>query len=126
MVSDDNAVSGTFAQNPKTGDPLLLLVSKTGKVRALEDPDNSMKSKTILSLEGQMCTNTERGLQNVVVHPDFMNNRYVYLFYTKLKEGCLADKNEPASEHPYNVIARFVMDPESLMLDFDTREELWR
>jgi hypothetical protein len=73
-----------------------------------------------------MCTDGERGLQNVAIHPNFKENRYVYLFYTKFKEGCLRDKNEPGSAHPYNVVARFTMDPDSFMLDFDSREEIWR
>ena len=73
-----------------------------------------------------MCTDNERGLQTVTIHPNFTENRYVYLFYTKFKEGCLADKKEPANAHPWNVVSRFVMDPESLMLDFDSREEIWR
>jgi glucose/arabinose dehydrogenase len=29
-----------------------------------------------------ICTNSERGLLGIAVHPDFASNRYVYLFYT--------------------------------------------
>jgi len=127
VVSDQNAISGVFASSPKTGDPLLLLVSKVGKVHAIEDPDsNFSKAKEILNLGGKMCTETERGLQSIAIHPDFTENRYVYLYYTKFKEGCLVDSDAPASKHPYNVVSRFVMDPDSLLLDFDSKVEIWR
>jgi len=126
IVSDIGAVSGTFATNPKTGEPLLLLVSKNGRVRALEDPERSSKDRLILDLEDKICTNGERGLQNIAIHPNFIKNHFVYLFYTKFKEGCLEDKTEPRENHPYNVVARFTMDQETLMLDYDSREEIWR
>ena len=127
VIPETNAISGTFLPNPRTGNPLLLLVSDTGKVRVHEDPDSgSKKWITILDLGEHICTNGERGLQNAVIHPDFEENHYVYLFYTKFKEGCLNDVTKSKDLHPYNVVARFRMDPDSLMLDFDTREEIWR
>jgi len=127
IVSDVNAVSGAFAPHPQTGDPILVLVSKSGKVHALLDPDSlSSKAPKILDLEGKMCTNGERGLQNVAIHPNFEENRYVYLFYTTFKEDCLKDEDEPESAHPHNVVERFTMDPDTLLLDYDSREEIWR
>jgi glucose/arabinose dehydrogenase len=127
VVTDVNAVSGTFAQNPKNGDTLLLLVSKNGKVNAIEDPDNgSSKAIVILDLKDKMCTNNERGLQTITVHPNFEDNRYVYLFYNKFKEGCFANSTEPESAHPWNVVTRFAIDPETLMIDYDKRQEIWR
>jgi hypothetical protein len=122
-----NAVSGVFAPHPQTGDPILLLVAKSGKVHALLDPDSlSSKAPKILDLEGKMCTNGERGLQNVAIHPNFEENRYVYLFYTTFKEDCLKDENESESAHPHNVVERFTMDSDTLLLDYDSREEIWR
>jgi len=127
VVSNTNAISGIFAPNPKNGDPLLILVNKNGRVTALQDPDNNDSEwETILDLAEEICTNGERGLQQAVIHPDFEKNRLIYLFYTKFKEGCLEDVKQAADLHPYNVIARFTMDEETLMLDFDSREEIWR
>eukprot|EP00536_Pseudo-nitzschia_multiseries_P014847 jgi/Psemu1/327687/estExt_fgenesh1_pg.C_7760001 len=123
-VTSKNAISGTFAKNPRNGwKPMLMLVNKSGKVSLLEDPDESSKSIEILNLESKMCTNVERGLQTIAIHPDFEENRYIYLYYTKHKEDCLADDSENG---PWNVISRFVMDPETLMLDYEQRVEIWR
>jgi Glucose / Sorbosone dehydrogenase len=124
VVSSENAISGTFAPNPRSnGKPMLLLGSKEGQVSVVENPDESPDATLILDLKDEMCHDTERGLQNIAVHPDFAVNRFIYLFYNKFKEGCLADDSE---DGPWNVVARFVMDPDTLQLDYDTREEIWR
>jgi hypothetical protein len=124
VVTDRRAITGTFAPNPrKNHKPMLMLVSKEGVVSVVENPDDSPDSFVILNLAGKMCTNTERGLQSITIHPEFAKNRYVYLYYNKFKDGCLADKSDNG---PYNVVARFVMDPETLLLAYETREEIWR
>ncbi len=93
----------------------------------MEDPDKSdSKFEIILDLKGHICENGERGLQQAVIHPDFEKNRFIYLFYTKFVEGCLEDVTQDKELHPYNVIARFTMNEETLMLDYDSREEIWR
>jgi hypothetical protein len=123
-VTSKNAISGVFAKNPRNDwRPMLLLVNKDGTVSVLEDPDKSPHSFVILELEEEICTNVERGLQSIAVHPDFEENRYIYLYYNKYKEECLADDSE---DGPWNVVSRFVMDPKTLKLDFSEREEIWR
>lgn len=125
VVTSINAVTGAFAPNPrKEQKPMLLLVHKDGEVSVLEDPDNSPESFQILDLDGRMCTDTERGLQTIAVHPKFgTDNHYIYLFYNRFREDCLADKSDGG---PWNVVDRFEMDPETLLLDFERREEIWR
>ena len=124
-VSSTYAIAGTFMPNPRSnsGRQMIILVEKTGKVEVIEDPDNDSKSIKVLDLDGKMCLDTERGLQTVAIHPNFDENRWVYLYYNVFKEGCLADDS---LDGPWNVIARFKMDPETLMLDYDNREEVWR
>jgi Glucose / Sorbosone dehydrogenase len=126
-VTNTKAITGTFAPNPRNGNkPMLILVEKKGLVSILEDPDNSPFSITVLDLGKRgtgMCTNGERGLQNIVLHPQFETNRFVYLYYNLFKEGCLADFG---NNGPWNVIARFVMNAETLELDFNSRKEIWR
>lgn len=124
VVSSLDSVTGTFAPNPRNdGKPMLLLVARAGWVSVVENPDASSDSFIVLDLADKMCTNTERGLQTIAVHPNFETNLYIYVFYNKFKEGCLADDSE---DGPWNVVERFVMDPDTLMLDYDTREEIWR
>lgn len=123
-VTSTYAIAGTFATNPRNaGKHMMILVEKTGNVQVIEDPDNGGDSIEILNLKDKMCLNIERGLQTVVVHPNFTENRWVYLYYNVLKEGCLADDS---LDGPHNVLARFKMDPDTLMLNYDDREEIWR
>jgi Glucose / Sorbosone dehydrogenase len=102
---------------------MLLLASKEGEVKVLEDPDETPDFETILIIgEENMCSNGERGLQSIVVHPDFDENFFVYLLYTKYREGC----SEGPLEGPWNVVERFTMDSINLEIDYASREEIWR
>ena len=78
------------ASNPrKNGKPMLLLASDSGTVRVLENPDDSDETITILDLRfenKELCTNGERGLQSVEIHPNFEDNFFVYVFYTTYVE----------------------------------------
>jgi Glucose / Sorbosone dehydrogenase len=120
-------LTGKFAPNPRNGNkPMLVLLAKEGNIVVLEDPDNSPESMTVLNLghPGRMCTNFERGLQGIAFHPNFEVNHFVYLFYTKFREGCYVGRG--LDDGPWNVIERFIMDSETLRLDYDSREEIWR
>jgi hypothetical protein len=126
VVTNVNAMSGTFAPNPRNGGkPMMILNSKDGKVNALEDPDNSPDAIEILDLNGdELCENGERGLHTVIPHPNFNvdGNYWMYAFYTSFQADCTED----AVNGPWNVVTRFPMDPDTLMLDYDGREEIWR
>lgn len=116
------AVSGVFAPNPRNdGKPMMILNSQHGEIHILEDPDDSPDSIVVLNLKDHLCSNHERGLHSVIPHPNFKANRWLYAFYTKFREGCLDD----AERGPWNVVTRFTMD-DSLKLDYNKREEIWR
>jgi glucose/arabinose dehydrogenase len=120
-VASITAITGAFAPNPRRGGkPMLLLSSKEGRVRVLEDPDNSDESFLILDIENRMCHNGERGLQSIRPHPDFANNQYIYMFYSRLSDGCLEDYDNG----PRSVLSRFTMDKETLMIDLDSEKVL--
>ena len=111
------AITGAFAPNPRqNGKPMLLLSSKEGIIRVLEDPDESDETMVVLDIENRICHNGERGLQSIRPHPDFAENRYIYLFYARLKEGCLEDINDG----PPNRLSRFTMDANTLQIDVDS------
>ena len=112
-----NAITGAFAPNPRNnGKPMLLLSSKEGQVVVLEDPDNSIDYITIADFENIMCHNGERGLESIRPHPDFANNRYIYMFYSLLLNDCIED----AEDGPPNRLSRFTMDADSLEIDLNT------
>ena len=68
---------------------MLLFASDAGRMRVMEDPDESDAVTTILDLRlenEELCTNGERGLQTFAVHPDFDETPFVYVFYTSYRE----------------------------------------
>lgn len=119
VVSTAKAITGRFAPNPRNdGKPMLLVVSKEGEVHVLEDPDSGNDgARKILDLSDSMCTNGERGLQSLAVHPQFGaadgDKRWVYLYYNKLRDGCLED----AEDGPRNVLVRYTMNADTLDLE---------
>jgi len=126
LIINTPAVTGTWVSNPRQDKkPMLILASKTGKIKALENPDESDKIITILDLRfdnKDLCTNGERGIQGITAHPNFEENLLVYIFYPVYVEGC----PEKTDDAPWNIVARFRMDPETLELDPDSKEEIWR
>lgn len=114
VASRDAIITGAFAPNPRNnGKPMLLLSSKNGRIFAVEDPDNSEEDVVVGDFAGVLCTNGERGLQSIAPHPNFSENRFIYLFYSKFVFDC------PESEEtgPPNRVSRFTMDPETLLID---------
>lgn len=58
----------------------LIVIKKEGQVQVYDDPDgdNSYKTKTVaLDLSPVLCANSERGVEGIEVHPDFLTNRYM-------------------------------------------------
>ncbi len=125
VVSSTKAISGTFLPNPRNKNkPMMILSAKKGQINVLENPDESPDSLKIMDLSNgqKLCTNGERGLQTVIPSPNFAENRHVFAFFTSYKEDCPEDPEEGA----HNVVMRFTMDPETLMLDYDEGKPIFR
>ena len=114
VVSRDAIITGAFAANPRNGNkPMLLLSTKTGQIYSVEDPDNSEVNVLVADLQSFLCSNGERGLQSIEPHPNFAENQYLYLFYSKAVTDC----PESAITGPPNRVSRFVVDPITLTID---------
>jgi len=126
VVTSTKAMSGTFMPNPRNGNkPMMILNSKNGQINVLEDPDESPYSIEIMDLsdgDTKVCTNGERGLHTVIPSPNFAKNRHLFAFFTKYREKCLGDPKDG----PHNVVMRFTMDPETLMLNYDEGTLIFR
>jgi glucose/arabinose dehydrogenase len=117
VASRDAIITGAFAPNPRNNDKsMLLLSSKNGVIYAIEDPDNSEDGVVVGDFSDAICTNGERGLQSIAPHPNFKENRYIYLFYSKYVTDC----PESESTGPPNRVSRYTMDPETLQIDPST------
>ena len=108
------ATSGVFVPNPrKNGEPMLLVSSKEGSINVLEDPDNSNVVMNIANFNPIICTNGPRGVYSMVPHPDFMLNRFLFVYYTRIVSGC----PESATLGPSHRLSRFTLDRLTLKID---------
>jgi glucose/arabinose dehydrogenase len=65
------------------GDERLFVVEQPGRIRIV-DPDGSMRSAPFLDIEARVDdTNGEMGLLGLSFHPDYANNGYFYVYYTR-------------------------------------------
>ena len=66
------------------GGHYLIVVSKYGKVYLIEEDPRGQRFFTneILNLESETCNEQGMGLLSVLVHPKFLYNRFIYLFYS--------------------------------------------
>lgn len=113
------AITGAFAPNPRNGGkPMLLLSSKEGKIHVLEDPDNSDRDMQIGDLSQKICSNGERGLQTILPHPNFAQNRFLFMYYTKGVSGCPED----VKTGPPNRLSRFTVNIDTLNIDMNSEK----
>lgn len=122
-IADIEAISGVFCPNPrKNGKPMLILSAKKGKINVLEAPDDSDDFTEIADLGDRLCTDGERGLQSVRPHPNFEENRFIYMYFMQHKDGC----RESTTNGPQNRLSRFTMDPDTLEIEMDSELVLFQ
>ncbi len=105
-----------------TPDGRMIIIGKAGLVRIYQG--GTLLSTPALDLGPRLCTNGERGLAGLAVHPNFSANRFIYLYYTfnKLGNACPEDQ----TTGPVNRLSRFVLqasnviDPASELVLFET------
>jgi len=97
------------------GGSILLICQRKGEVVALLDPDKpGGKLVDVLDMEEKVCSQGERGVSQILPHPDFLKNRYLYLTYTyDINGGCeFSDVDGPV-----NVVSRFRLTDDLKMVD---------
>lgn len=105
-----------------TPDGRMLIAKKGGELYVFEN--GTLVSPPAIDLPNTaICTNGERGLGDVEVHPDYESNHYIFLYYTYNKYNSCDDTGPNA---PVNRLSRFVLshnnviDPASETVFFDT------
>ena len=81
----------------------LLIAEEAGVVRVYEN--GSMNASPALDIRSRVCSDGERGLMAVAVDPQFESNRFIYLYYTWVKNG----SSTTTRPRPVNRVSRFVL-----------------
>ena len=87
-----------------TPDARLLITRQPGVLRVYQA--GSLLATPALTIPAaQICSNSERGLLGVAVHPQFATNNFIYLYYTAniAGTGCK------------NLVSRFTLPPSSVI-----------
>jgi glucose/arabinose dehydrogenase len=64
-------------------DDRLFIVEKGGRIKIINS-DGSVNAENFLDISGQISTDSERGLLGLAFHPDYVNNGYFYVYYSKV------------------------------------------
>lgn len=85
-----------------TPDGRMVITSKPGRVIVRHEDGTRTAA---LDISARVCDEIERGLVGVAVDPNFVTNRFIYLYYThKVRGSCGGDGPNPA-----NRVSRFVL-----------------
>jgi uncharacterized repeat protein (TIGR03806 family) len=107
--------------SPAPGTDRIVVTEREGKVYAFENDPAASTKTLILDLSGQNQGELDSGLQSLVFHPEFgqpgsPNGGYVYVHYAYTPNpvvGVIPDDHTPTTSR----LARFTMDPETLLVD---------
>ena len=79
QIADLGNVSPVYVTGDGTGDGLLYVVERAGRIRIMTE--QGKVQGTLLDLRGRVGTDGERGMHAVAFHPDFQKNGKFYVHY---------------------------------------------
>lgn len=85
----------------------MLIATKPG--RLLLYRDGTLRDTPVIDRSSVTCANSERGLLGVAVDPQFITNRYIYIYYTFNKFNIPSCPTN-SSQDPVNRVSRLTLD----------------
>ncbi|MBO0859463.1 MAG: PQQ-dependent sugar dehydrogenase [Chloracidobacterium sp.] len=96
-----------------TPDGRLLITTQAGQLRVYQN--GTLLDSPALDLSSRLCSNSERGLLGVAVDPEFMSNRFIYLYYTFNKFATCPTGDPTNPNNPVNRVSRFILGDDSIV-----------
>jgi glucose/arabinose dehydrogenase len=97
-----------------TPDGRLLITTQGGQLRVYQN--GTLLATPALDLSSRLCANGERGLLGIAADPEFMSNRFIYLYYT-FNKAATCPINEPTNRNnPVNRVSRFVLGNDNIVV----------
>jgi glucose/arabinose dehydrogenase len=94
-----------------TPDRRLLIATQRGLVRVMDEHGHVLRAPA-LDFRSRVCNERERGMTGIAVDPDFLRNRFVYVYYTFKKFNSCAIESPRG---PVNRLSRFVLRRDSTL-----------
>ena len=78
-----------FVTHSNDGTDRVYVIERLGKIKIFANDSNTSVSKTFLDVTNlnNGSTYQERGLLGLAFHPDYANNGYFYIYYTRVGDG---------------------------------------
>lgn len=134
VIVDDEGYGGATGFNfvpTEDGSWHLLMAEKSGRIFAVLDPDAGAESEVIVALDirDRVCDDGEQGIQQVLAHPKFLENRHVYVYFTVNGGFCSGGSLTGA----FNRVSRFFLgrdnrihlDSEKILLESPWMPTIW-
>ena len=84
----DNADRRPIEATAPPGDTARLFVaSQTGRINIIDLSDDSLVPGPFMSIQTKVACCGERGLLGLAFHPNYSENRYFYVYYTRISDG---------------------------------------
>jgi glucose/arabinose dehydrogenase len=93
-------------------DDRILIASRPGELRVYKN--RALLGTPALDLKSEICDNKERGLLGLAVDPNFVDNGYVYIYYTYNKHNACPQDHPASNKNPVNRVSRFVMNGDTV------------
>lgn len=72
----------TAIEAPRDGSNRLFICQKGGRIRIVDLSTNTLLPNDFLNIANRITTNSERGLLGLAFHPDFANNKQLFISYS--------------------------------------------
>lgn len=97
-----------------TPDGRLLITTQSGQLRVHQD--GTLLATPAIDLSSRLCANGERGLLGVAVDPEFMSNRFIYLYYTFNKFATCPAGQPTNPNNPVNRVSRLILGNDNIVI----------
>ena len=79
--------SPLFVTHSNDGTNRIFVAEKNGTVKVLQNDSTTSNVSMFLNITNKIITGSERGLLGLAFHPDYANNGYFYVNYTRAGDG---------------------------------------
>ncbi len=79
--------SPLYVTHSNDGTKRVFVVEKTGKIKVLPNDSNTADARVFLDVSNKIINGSERGLLGLAFHPNYANNGYFFINYTRAGDG---------------------------------------
>ncbi|MEM9080744.1 MAG: PQQ-dependent sugar dehydrogenase [Verrucomicrobiota bacterium] len=102
-----------------------LVSERIGRIYHIDQDEFSSRKDLVLDIRPNVAISHDSGLYNFCFHPDYLNNGYIYVYYTWLPAGLSipTDFNAQQEADYFGVflrLSRFTVDPQTGTVDHST------